>query len=208
MSDHTAPTRFCLIRHATVSPESLAVLYGQMDVAICPLRRTQDQRRYSALGAMLPKPAKWLVTPLSRTRATAEAIMSAGYGTVPLDIEPALIEQNFGLWQGSPMSDFANRPAQHPFWPVGGDEVPPSGESFNHMRHRVGAALARLATEHAGEAIVVVSHGGTIRAAVAEALALSSHQALSLAVDNLSITRIERYTHAWRIVSLNEQISI
>lgn len=208
MSDHAGPARFYLIRHATVEPASLAMLYGQMDVPICNVRLAHDAPRYAALGIRLPKPANWVVTSLSRTRMTAEAIMSSGYGIVRFETEPALIEQDFGAWQGLPIHQFADRPAQHPFWPVGSDEQPPGGESFSDMRHRVSIALDRLAKAHAGQAIVAVSHGGPIRAAVAHALDLSSHQALSLAVDNLSLTRLERYAHAWRMVSLNEQISI
>ncbi|MGC9268739.1 histidine phosphatase family protein [Acidiphilium sp.] len=208
MSEVITPTRFCLIRHAVVLPEYLALLYGQMDVPICPFRLSQDGGRYAALGKILPKDAKWLISPLGRTKATAEAIMAAGYGDTPLEIEPGLIEQNFGLWQGLPMSELIRRPRQHPFWPVGGDEAPPMGESFNQMRDRVGITMDRLVNANPGKTIVAVSHGGAIRAAAAHALGLSSYQALTLSVDNLSITRIERSGHGWRVTSLNEQISI
>jgi alpha-ribazole phosphatase len=68
--------------------------------------------------------------------------------------------------------------------------------------------METLAKSYAGETVVVVSHGGAIRAAIAEALGLTSDQALSLAIDNLSVSRVERHGHAWRVVSLNEQISI
>ncbi len=208
MSQFSAPTRFCLIRHAVVSPEYLALLYGQMDVPICPARLSVDGLRYAKLGATLPKPANWVITPLARTRATAEAILGSGYGRVELQVEPGLIEQDFGHWQGRPMGEFVNRPSQHPFWPVGGDETPPCGESFGDMRDRVGATLEKLAEAYHGKTVIAVSHGGAIRAAVAQALNLTSNQALSLAVDNLSVTRLERYAHAWRVVSVNEQISI
>ncbi|MHB1303187.1 MAG: histidine phosphatase family protein [Acidiphilium sp.] len=202
------PTVFWLIRHAPVETSSLAVLYGQMDVEICPDRFLRDASRYAALAAVLPKPAKWVVTPLSRTRRTAEGIMAAGYGEVDLTTEAALVEQDFGAWQGVSMTQFVNRAGQHPFWPVGGDEEPPGGESFAHLRARVGAGMDRLCLRYRGRNVIVVSHGGAIRAAIAHALDLSAHQALSLAVENLSVSRIECHGHAWRIVTLNEQISI
>lgn len=202
------PTIFWLIRHAPVDVASLQILYGQMDVPICPVRFTSDASRYSALAAKLPKPAEWVVTPLSRTSLTAEAIMAAGYGNMTVSIEPALIEQDFGAWQGLPMRHFADRGSLHPFWPIGGDEQPPEGETFWQLRHRVGVGLDRLNEIHQGRDIVVVTHGGAIRAAVAHALELSAHQALSLSVNNLSVSRIERHDHAWRVVTVNEQISI
>jgi alpha-ribazole phosphatase len=106
------------------------------------------------------------------------------------------------------MQEFARRDPRHPFWPVGDDEQPPEGESFVHLRTRVGAGLDRLGQDHRGEDVIAISHGGAIRAAVAHALDLTAYQALSLAIENLSITRIERHDHAWRVVTVNEQISI
>ncbi|CAG4929884.1 unnamed protein product [Acidocella sp. C78] len=202
------PTTFWLIRHATVTPAALALLYGQMDVPICELRRVRDAPRYAALAQVLPRPAQWVVTPLSRTSLTAEAIMSAGYGPVTPRVEASLIEQDFGTWQGMRMDKFAERGTQHPFWPVGGDEQPPEGESFAQLRQRVGAGLERLRADHEGQHVVAVSHGGAIRAAIAHALDLTAHQALSLAIENLSVTRLERHGSAWRVVTVNEQISI
>lgn len=202
------PTTFWLIRHATVTPAALALLYGQMDVPICELRRVRDAPRYAALAQVLPRPAQWVVTPLSRTSLTAEAIMSAGYGPVTPRVEASLIEQDFGTWQGMRMDKFAERGTQHPFWPVGGDEQPPEGESFAQLRQRVGAGLDRLRADHEGQHVVAVSHGGAIRAAIAHALDLTAHQALSLAIENLSVTRLERHGSAWRVVTVNEQISI
>ena len=59
----------------------------------------------------------------------------------------------------------------------------------------------------AGEDVVIISHGGAIRAACAYALGLNPHQALSLAIENISLTRLERTRTDWRLISLNEQIS-
>jgi len=69
---------------------------------------------------------------------------------------------------------------------------------------RVGAALERLATRHAGDDVVAVSHGGAIRAAVAHALCIGPDNALHLSVHNLSLTRMERHRQGWRVVCVNE----
>jgi broad specificity phosphatase PhoE len=69
---------------------------------------------------------------------------------------------------------------------------------------RVGAALERLAARHAGEDVIVVSHGGSIRAAVAHCLDVGPDNALHLSVQNLSLTRLERYPEGWRVVCVNE----
>ena len=41
-------------------------------------------------------------------------------------------------------------------------------------------------------------------AALAHALAIGPDNALHLAVQNLSLTRIERHPHAWRVVTVNQ----
>jgi broad specificity phosphatase PhoE len=67
--------------------------------------------------------------------------------------------------------------------------------------------MERLAAETRYGDVIVISHGGAIRAACAHALGLDPHQALSLAVDNISLTRLENNGSGWRLVSLNEQLS-
>jgi len=199
-------TRFWLIRHALVDENSRAILYGIMDVPLCETTLEIQAPMYAALAARLPQPAVWKVTPLSRTRRTAETIFRAGYPRQELGVEPDLIEQSLGEWQGLPHADLPAKLAipQHPFWPLAGDEKPPGGESMVEVIVRAGEALERLAQEHAGEDIVIVSHGGTIRAAVAYALDVHPDNALHLSIHNLSLTGLERHPEGWRVTRVNE----
>jgi alpha-ribazole phosphatase len=182
------------------------VLYGTMDVQLCPESLVAQAPMYRALAQRLPRPAVWLVSPLSRTRRTAEAIFAAGYPRQALATEPGLIEQGLGEWQGLAHAELPPRltlPA-HAFWPLGGHERPPGGESMAEVIARVGTSIERLARHHPGEDLVVVGHGGAIRAAVAHALGIGADNALHLAVQNLSLTRLERHARAWRVVCVNE----
>jgi broad specificity phosphatase PhoE len=201
--------RFWLIRHALVHADSLRFLYGTNDVPICDSTMAANAAVYAALAARLPRDARWVCTPLSRTQLTAAAIMRAGYPVRTPLIDPAFVEQNFGALQGLPIADFEARDAaaRHPFWPIHALEKPPGGESFDDMILRVGNGLETL-VESAGEAenTVIVTHGGAIRAACAHALQLTAHQALCLAVENISLTRLEHTARGWRMVSLNEQL--
>ncbi len=199
-------TNFWLIRHALVSENERARLYGVMDVSLCPDALVAQAPQYRALAARLPRPATWFCTPLSRTRRTAEAIFAAGYPAQALTVVPGLIEQNLGDYQGLVHADLPARLARpaHPFWPLSASERPPGGgESMEDVVHRVGRAMDMLAREQRGD-VVVVSHGGAIRAAVAHALHASAEQALHLSVQNISLTRLERLPEGWRVVSVNE----
>src|SRR5271166_5664120 len=201
-----AETRFWLIRHAIVDENARAMLYGVMDVALCETSLLEQAPMYRALADRLPRPASWKTTPLSRTRRTAEAIFAAGYPHAEPEVEPGLIEQSLGEWQGLPHADLPARLAlpAHAFWPLGGYEKPPGGESMAEVIMRVGAAMERLADVHSGRDVVIVSHGGAIRGAIAHALGIGPDNALHLSVQNLSLTRLERTPEAWRVVCVNE----
>ena len=199
-------TRFWLIRHALVAENARAMLYGTMDVPLCPDALVADAPMYRALAARLPNPADWIVTPLSRTALTADALFRHGYPAQAPTVEPDLIEQDLGDWHGLAHADLPpklQRPA-HPFWPLGGEEVPPGGESMASVIDRVGHAMERLAVTRAGRNVVIVSHGGAIRAAVAHAIGIRADNALHLSVQNLSLTRLERQRAGWRVVCVNE----
>lgn len=199
-------TNFWLIRHALVAENERARLYGVMDVPLCPDTLVAQVPQYTALAARLPRPAVWACTPLSRTRRTAEALFAAGYPEQHLTVLPGLIEQNLGDYQGLVHADLPARltaPA-HPFWPLSAEERPPQGESMADVVLRVGRTMDALATEHAGHDVVIVSHGGAIRAAVAHAMRVDAERALHFSIHNISLTRLERLPEGWRVVCVNE----
>src|SRR3978361_1824756 len=98
-------TSFWLIRHALVEENARAFLYGVMDVPLCEPTLLEQAPMYRSLAARLPRPADWLVTPLSRTRRTAETIFAHGYPAAELGVEPGLIEQSLGEGEGRAPAD-------------------------------------------------------------------------------------------------------
>ncbi|GAB0119640.1 histidine phosphatase family protein [Acidisoma sp. 7E03] len=202
-------TRFWLIRHALVDAEARLRLYGDQDVPVCAATMRTQAAAYAELGQRLPQPARWFVTPLSRTRLTAEAIFAGGYPAQPLAVEAGMIEQSFGALQGTENAELSARLAlpKHDFWPTSHAERPEGGESFEDVIGRVGAIIERLARGHAGEDLVIVCHGGTIRAAMAHALGIGAEPALRFTVGNISLTRLERRGDAWRVLAANETMA-
>ena len=200
-------TRFFLIRHALVSPEARSVLYGSMDVALCEQSLVNEILLYGWLAARLPAEAIWVTSTLSRTKLTAAAIFAAGYPAAALVEEGDLVEQHLGEWQGIRHEELVQRlkhPA-HPFWPHAGEEEPPGGEAFSQVVARVGPVLERYASHHPGRDVVVVAHGGSIRAAIAHAMRLTAHQALSFSIRNLGLTRLVKQGDDWQVAAVNEE---
>ena len=197
------PTRWWWIRHAPVTTHG-GRIYGQNDLpADCA-----DVALFRALAPQLPKEALWLVTPLRRTRQTAEALFAAG-APPPAEMreEPAFLEQHFGSWQGLTYDELATLRdgAAHRFWHAPALERPPGGESFADVVRRVAEAVQRISPEAAGRDLVVVAHGGSIRAALAYALGIEAEKALGFAVDNCSLTRLDHFAgdDAWRVGAVN-----
>jgi alpha-ribazole phosphatase len=77
------------------------------------------------------------------------------------------------------------------------------------LTRRVHSAITRLSKTHRGRDILAVTHGGTIRAALALALDLAPETALSFSIDNLSLTRIDHIPgpggrRLWRVGTVNQ----
>jgi alpha-ribazole phosphatase len=121
-----------------------------------------------------------------------------------------LAEQNFGDRQGLAYEELQVSRAGdfHRFWHAPARETPPGGESFVAVIERVSQAVHRLVESHAGRDIIAVVHGGTIRAALAMALGLDPEAPLAFAIENCSITSIDRVDGpgigpGWRVVTVN-----
>jgi alpha-ribazole phosphatase len=209
----TRVTRWWWVRHAPVTVNNGCV-YGATD----PVCDVEDAASFAFLASVLPRDAVWVTSHLARTHLTAAAIVRAGLAgpaEVPgagVVIERDLAEQNFGDWHGMKYVDLAAQQAEakHRYWLARPHDVPPGGESFVALMARVSGAVRRLNEEHAGRDIIAVTHGGTIKAALAEALDLHPEHALAFAIDNLSLTRLERYDgsgvgHGWKVVGVNQK---
>jgi alpha-ribazole phosphatase len=204
----TVPTRWWWIRHAPVC-DGADRIQGQRDVD-CDCA---DDAPFKALAEGLPGDAIWMISGLKRTRQTLDALRAFLPAIAEPAIEPDFKEQNFGRWQGLSWSEMQARDPElyRRFWEDPTRNVPPGGESFARLIDRVGDAIARLGARFAGRDIVVVGHGGTIRAAVAVALDLTPQQAMAIVVDNLSLTRLDHMDGAleavtggaWRVRGVN-----
>ena len=104
---------------------------------------------------------------LARARETAEIVAERlGLAVV---VDAGLREVDVGSWSGVTHDEIRQRyPEEFARWQEGGQGWE-GGESYDEMGERAVATLLRLADRHAGETILVVAHGGTIRACRAAA---------------------------------------
>jgi len=162
---------------------------------------------FRALARVLPANPALVESGLIRCRQTAGALEAAGLLLPPPIVEPDLIEQDFGRWQGRSWRDLedAKDPDLAAFWHDPATGRPPGGESFAAMIPRVAAAMEGITAAQAGRDILAIVHAGTIRAALAQALDLGPAQALRFAVPPLSLTRLDATGDGWRVEMVSSQ---
>ena len=204
-------TRWWWVRHAPVVGVN-GVIYGANDVD-CDV---SDKAQFKILAQTLPQDAVWVTSHLSRAIKTAKAISEAGLDLPEPFVEEDLGEQNFGDWQGLSWDQMREEDAEahDAFWADPTRSRPPGGESFADLIARTGAVIERLTAEYAGRDIITVTHGGTIRAALAVALDLEPEQGMAIRLDTLSVSVLEHVEDGllrgaggvWRVVGVNRLV--
>lgn len=173
--------RLTILRHAPSLGGGL--LAGRRDVPA-------DCSDHAALARQAARiaPAQVIASPALRCRQTAAAL-----GLVPFRLDPALWEQDLGMWEGA---DPARLPNLGPLPPDAlARHRPDGGESFDDMAARVIPALRGLDRD-----TVVVAHAGTVRAALSMVVGAA---ALSFSVAPLSLTMLRRAGHVWAVEVVN-----
>lgn len=161
-------TELYLVRHGETDWNRARRIQGRTDIPLNDTGREQALRTARLLARR-----SWdavISSPLGRARETAEIVARELALPEPL-LRDALVERNYGDAEGM---DFAEIDARYPE----GVEVP-GRETRQAVGERVVPELTRLAADHPGQALVVVTHGGAIRAVLATVDPAWSHDRIT-----------------------------
>ena len=141
---------------------------GQADIGLDDVGRGQAARAAVALAAL--EPAVLWSSDLSRARDTAGAL--ADLTGLPVRTDRRLREIHVGSWEGLTAAEVEER------YPDGwarfqNGERGHDGETHEDHSLRVVEAVRRIAHEHPDEEILIVSHGGSLRAVQRAVLGLA-----------------------------------
>ena len=173
-----------LARHGETDDNRARRFQGRRDPSLNDTGR--EQARELAAEVRDEGVVALYASPLARAWETA-SIAGEVLGLEPLP-DQRLVEVDVGDWTGRLHEEVAtSEPQAYQAW-VHADESFrfPGGESIGEQRERVAAAMADIGTAVDGPALVVC-HGGTIRAALLDAL---GHEALALRPPNGSVHRL------------------
>lgn len=188
----TSRVQVVLWRHGQTTWNAEGRFQGQTDVPLDDLGRAQARAAAGLLARL--EPSLLVSSDLARARTTAEAL--AEVTGLPVELDPDLRETNGGVFQGLTGAQIRERhPQDWAAW-VSGDphHRPPSGESRTDVAARMLAAVLRAAGRVSGDGLVVLAtHGGAARLAVAQLIGLPLERVGSLGViSNTAWTMLER----------------
>lgn len=165
-----------LLRHGET--EQGGGLRGSLDDAL-------TEQGWAQLRAAVQDAGPWdrlISSPLQRCARFAEELATAH--ALPLDYEPGLQELHFGDWEGRSAAELMQSDAEAlgQFWADPYGFTPPNGEPLLQFEARVLAALQRLQHNHAGERLLLVTHGGVMRLLLARARGMPRQNLLQVNV--------------------------
>ncbi len=159
-------TVLVIVRHGETPANLDGVWHGSTDTALTERGHAQAERVAGYLGAEHAGAAALYVSPLQRARHTAEPIARA-LDLAPT-VEPDLREYDLGSWEGKSYRELYRDYKLFEHIRRDPDYAPHGGESPRGVTQRLAGALLRIGAAHAGERVVVVSHGGALSMAFAE----------------------------------------
>jgi probable phosphoglycerate mutase len=195
-------TTLLLARHGETADNRRLVFQGQSGKALNALGRAQAARLAERMRRHPPDVI--IASDLERARETA-TIIGAATG-LPPELEPELREVDDGSWTGKSHDEVQELfPAEWNAWASGIDVRRGGGETYGELSERIERAVVRAATKYPGRRVLLVSHGGSIKAFIAKMLGVSADGMRALAgVGNCGLTAIERdlrtgrsRLHAW-----------
>jgi len=144
-------------------------------------------------------------SPRERTQETAAAIAAAR--GLPVQTAPELDELDFGTWSGKTFDVLNTDPAWRQWNSVRSLSRTAGGESMLDAQLRALGLVERLAKEHEGGRIVLVSHADIIKALVSHVLGLPIDAWPRFDIGPASITTIVVGDWGAKLWTLNEVIS-
>jgi len=203
----TELTTVLLVRHGQTEWNANGRWQGHADV---PLNET-GRAQATAVARRLARQTKWDISALyasdlERAAETAVIIGNAINHTPILD--PIWRERDMGGFSGLTRSEIhVKYPGLLEGERSGFGLTPPNGEAGGAFWDRGAEAINRIKANHAGETVLVVSHGGLLYATVARQLGMGQDNFGNLRFGNTSLSILQlggHHNHYPRLHLLND----
>jgi probable phosphoglycerate mutase len=193
----TPPTTLFAVRHGETEWNRLGRQQGHLDTRLTDVG--VRQARALAEGLVGQGIEAIYSSDLGRAMQTAQAI-GERLG-LPVTADAGLRERHLGTMQGLTQAEFGDRfPHEWAAFHSGDpDYVFPGGESARQRHARSVACAAELAKRHAGQHVLIVAHGGTLRSFFYHALCIPLTEPRRFSLFNAAINRFTVWEDRWRL---------
>ena len=172
-----------LIRHPRPDINA-GICYGQTDISVLG---DDLQQAVNTLSTMIPDECELWSSPLSRCKNLAEALHHS-----PI-YDERLKEINFGDWENKSWDEIGKSAIEQ--WAANiAHFVPPNGESVAELRARVADFLKYLPKN---KSVVIVTHGGVMRAIVGLLVKLHAENWMQLTFGYAQVVRLVMRNDEW-----------
>lgn len=190
-------TRFCVVRHGETAWNAEGRVQGQLDVPLSEVGLAQARAVAHALAG--ERFDALYSSDLARVRQTA-APAAARLG-LEVRCDPALRERHYGLFQGLTYAqcrterpaDYARFKAKELHYDFG------NGETLAGFNQRVLEFMHCLSERHAGEKLLVFTHGGVLEMLYRHAMQRGLSTPRDFEIPNAALNVLFKNTQGWKI---------
>lgn len=172
------------LRHTKVDVAP-GLCYGQTDVKLAPsFPAEKEVIRQSLAGIIFDKVFS---SPMLRCRHLAEAIA----GRMNVQVDPRLMELNFGEWEGRHWDEISRDPYSGRWFKDFVRMPCPEGESYSQLLNRSADFIDQLKGCKSDAKVLVVTHGGVMRSIFSLVTGLAPERAFDLKMDYGAMLNLE-----------------
>lgn len=189
-------TTIDILRHGQTQADE--ILRGRIDVPLSSIGYQQMQLRLAPfISSSTTNPVvPWqqiISSPLQRC-AQFSHDLARQYSSA-IDIDPGFLEMDFGDWDGRPLEELKNEDPDlfQRVWSQPHKYNPPNGESFQQFSQRIHTAWGSLLSQYSGKHILLVCHGGVIRALLAHVMQTPLTALSRIEVPYACLSRVKVY---------------
>ncbi len=190
-------TQLCIVRHGETAWNAEHRVQGQLDIPLNDVGMKQAQ----AVARALRGESFDVIysSDLTRTRQTADPISSLLAMTIRLDKD--LRERHYGMFERltyaevkvKHAAEYARFAARDPDFDFGG------GESLKDFSARSLRVLAKIASAHAGQHVLIFTHGGVLDELYRHVNGVPMSAVREFGIPNCGLNRVEFALSRWQI---------
>lgn len=196
-------TELAVVRHGETEFNRRGLYQGHADSPLTPLGEAQALRLAPRLRA-LDCSATVQCSDLGRARRTTELLVRPTAHRIRED--PTLRERCYGVFEGLSRAEIVEQypDARIASGAANPDYTPQGGETQEEFGGRVIGAFDRIADEHVGGRVIVVTHGGVVTAFARYVLGVPADAPRRFDIGNTSLSLFYRDERGWMVRFLGD----